>query len=152
MNDSKQRISAAELPRTPRARLRGLVPIAAFAVALSLSLFSGCTGGCSSETEKPSEPEPILDRTKDPEYQQLLKKRREVQSEIVRRAAAITRELEAARAEDPESEKTKELEKRYKAVSDELEKDRIVNMAIIRDRMLREQQDREKADEKKEAK
>lgn len=152
MTDNKTRLVAADLPRVVRARLCWLAPLAAFAFALSLPLVTGCTGGCTSESDKPAEPEPILDRMKDPEYQKLLEKRREGQSEIVKRGAAIERELEAARAEDPESEKTKELEKRRKEVSAELEIDRQVNMGIIRARMLQEKADREKVGAKKEVK
>ena len=57
----------------------------------------------------------------------------------------MRRELEAARAEDPESEKTKELEKQYTEVAAELEKQRIINMAIVRERIEKEQADRAKA-------
>ena len=47
--------------------------------------------------------------------------------------------------EDPESEKTKELEKKYKAAALELEKQRVLNMALIRERINRENAEREKA-------
>jgi len=114
---------------------------AAFAFAATLLALSGCSGGCSREKT----PEPILDRMKDPAYVEQLKERINAQQELAARGSQVLRELEAARAEDPESEKTKELEKRYLAISAELEKQRIINMAIIRERMTKEQADRAKA-------
>jgi len=114
---------------------------AAFAFAAILLALSGCSGGCSREKT----PEPILDRMKDPAYVEQLKERINAQQELAARGSQVLRELEAARAEDPESEKTKELEKRYLAISAELEKQRIINMAIIRERMTKEQADRAKA-------
>ena len=116
---------------------------AALAFAAALLALSGCSGGCSRE--KTPEPEPILDRMKDPAYVEQLKERINAQQELVAQGSQILRELEAARAEDPESEKTKELEKRHAKISAELEKQRIVNMAIIRERMSKEQADRAKA-------
>ena len=114
---------------------------AAFAFAATLLALSGCSGGCSREKT----PEPILDRMKDPAYVEQLKERINAQQELAAQGSQVLRELEAARAEDPESEKTKELEKRYLAISAELEKQRIINMAIIRERMTKEQADRAKA-------
>lgn len=116
---------------------------ATLAFAATLLALSGCSGGCSRE--KTPEPEPILDRMKDPAYVEQLKERINAQQELAAQGSQILRELEAARAEDPESEKTKELEKQYTKISAELEKQRIVNMAIIRERMLKEQADRAKA-------
>ena len=116
---------------------------ATLAFAATLLALSGCSGGCSRE--KTPEPEPILDRMKDPAYVEQLKERINAQQELAAQGSQILRELEAARAEDPESEKTKELEKRHAKISAELEKQRIVNMAIIRERMLKEQADRAKA-------
>ena len=111
------------------------------AFAATLLALSGCSGGCSREKT----PEPILDRMKDPAYVEQLKERINAQQELAAQGSQVLRELEAARAEDPESEKTKELEKRYLAISAELEKQRIINMAIIRERMSKEQADRAKA-------
>ena len=116
---------------------------AALAFAAALLALSGCSGGCSRE--KTPEPEPILDRMQDPAYVKQLKERIDAQHELAAQGSKILRELEAAREEDPESEKTKELEKRYLAISAELEKQRIINMAIIRERIEKEQADRAKA-------
>jgi len=114
------------------------------AFALVASFFAGCSGGCSRAPE-PEAPAPVVDRMKDPEYVGQLKSQLEVQKEITSRASAIYQELEAAREEDPESEKTKELEKKYEAAALELEKQRILNMAIIRERINRENAERAKA-------
>ncbi|MBQ2624806.1 MAG: hypothetical protein IJG18_06885 [Kiritimatiellae bacterium] len=117
---------------------------ATLAFAATLLALSGCSGGCSPE-KKENVPPPVIDRSKDPEYAKVLRERMDAQRETASRGHKILRELEAARAEDPESEKTKELEKQYTEVAAELEKQRIVNMAIIRERMLKEQADRAKA-------
>ena len=110
----------------------GLIEMVASALLIA-SLLSGCSGGCSPE-KKENVPPPVIDRSKDPEYAKALRERMDMQRETASRGHKILRELEAARAEDPESEKTKELEKQ-----------RIVNMAIIRERMSKEQADRAKA-------
>ena len=114
---------------------------AAFVFAATLLALSGCSGGCSREKT----PEPVLDRMQDPVYVKQLKERIDAQHELAAQGSQVLRELEAARAEDPESEKTKELEKRHAKISAELEKQRIANMAIIRERMSKEQADRAKA-------
>jgi len=100
----------------------------AFIAALALS-------GCSREESAADLP----DRMDDPAYVEQLNKQLKAQSELVAQGGKVLRELEAARAEDPESEKTKELEKRHVAITNELEKQRFVNMAIIRERMLQKQ-------------
>lgn len=120
-------------------RLPALLALAAVALAVV---------GCSREAA----PEPIVDRTKDPAYQAKLKGQLQEQREIVKRASAVVAELEAARAEDPESEKTKALEKRHAEMSVELEKNRQVSMAIIRDRMKQELDDRQQVEDKHEKK
>ena len=147
MSKLMTRIASFVASQRVRMRPSALALLGVSTLVAALPFVSGCSGGCSSE-QPTKEPEPILDRTKDPDYIEKLKARHEVQNEIVRRAGAIARELEAARAEDPESEKTKELERRHEEISAELEKDRIVNMAIIRERMQKELSDRAKAKEK----
>ena len=114
------------------------------ALTLVASLFVGCSGGCSRAPE-PEAPAPVVDRMKDPEYVGMLEEKLDAQKEMTARASAIYQELEAAREEDPESEKTKELEKKYKAAALELEKQRVLNMALIRERINRENAEREKA-------
>ena len=114
------------------------------AFALATSFFAGCSGGCSRAPE-PEVPAPVVDRMKDPEYVGMLKEKLDVQKEMTAKASAIYQELEAAREEDPESEKTKELEKKYEAAALELEKQRVLNMALIRERINRENAEREKA-------
>ena len=120
---------------------RAQVLCAMASVAIMLLVLSGCSGGCSREKT----PEPIHDRMQDSAYVDQLKERLDEQQELAVRRNQILRELEAARAEDPESEKTKELEKRNAEITVELEKQRIVNMAMIRERITKEQADRDKA-------
>ena len=124
---------------------RRLLAVCAVAsAATALLVLSGCSGGCSPE-KKENVPPPVIDRSKDPEYAKALRERMDMQRETASRGHKILRELEAARAEDPESEKTKELEKQYTEVAAELEKQRIINMAIVRERIEKEQADRAKA-------
>ena len=118
----------------------------AFAMAL-LSLLGGCSGGCSREQPRPPE-DPVVKRMKDPEYVKQLNELRAAQAEIAKRANAVLSELEAARAEDAESEKTKVLEKKYNDINIELEKNRILSMAVIRDRMQKDAGEEKAAREK----
>ena len=112
--------------------------------ATTLLALSGCSGGCSREKT----PEPILDRMQDPAYVEQLNERLDAQHELAAQGSQVLRELETARAEDPESDKTKELEKRHAEISAELEKQRNSNMALIRERMMKEQADKSKASKK----
>ena len=147
MTDVRSRIAEPLAGLSMRARAAfafapASVCICAF--ALAASFFAGCSGGCSRAPE-PEAPTPVVDRMKDPEYVGMIKEKLDVQKEMTARASAIYQELEAAREEDPESEKTKELEKKYEAAAQELEKQRVLNMAIIRERINRENAEREKA-------
>ena len=108
-------------------------------LAAAVAVLPGCSG-CSREKEKP---QPILDRSQDPAYIAELNKQRDAQKEIAKKLHEVSRELEAARAENPESEKVKELERKEAALTVELEKNRILSMAIIRER--KEQEDRDRA-------
>lgn len=112
-----------------------------------LSLLGGCSGGCSREQPRPPE-DPVVKRMKDPEYVKQLNELRAAQAEIAKRANAVLSELEAARAEDAESEKTKVLEKKYNDINIELEKNRILSMAVIRDRMQKDAGEEKAAREK----
>ena len=114
------------------------------ALMLVASFFVGCSGGCSRAPE-PEAPAPVVDRMKDPKYIEQLKEQFAVQQEIAARGAAILRELEAAREKDPESEETKNLEKKHAAISFELEKQRLLGEALIRERKNREDAERAKA-------
>ena len=114
------------------------------AFALATSFFAGCSGGCSRAPE-PEAPAQVVDRMKDPEYVGMLKEKLDAQKEMTAKASAVRQELEAARKEDPESEKTKELETQYEAIAQELEKQRVLNMAIIRERINRENAERAEA-------
>ena len=107
------------------------------------AVLPGCSG-CSREKEQPK---PILDRSQDPAYLAELNKQLDAQREISKKLHAVSRELEAARAENPESEKVKELERKEAALSLELEKNRILSMAIIRERKQQEDSDRAAAKE-----
>ena len=142
MTKNTIRIAASALaPARALVARRAQVLCAMASVAIMLLVLSGCSGGCSREKT----PEPIHDRMQDSAYVDQLKERIKEQNELAVRRSKLLRELEAARAEDPESEKTKELEKRNAEISVELEKQRIANMAMIRERITREQADRAKA-------
>ena len=147
MTDVRSRIAEPLAGISMRARAAFAFAYAAAcfcALMLVASFFAGCSGGCSRAPE-PEAPAPVVDRMKDPEYVGMLKEKLDAQKEMTARASAIYQELEAAREEDPESEKTKELEKKYKAAALELEKQRVLNMALIRERINRENAEREKA-------
>ena len=75
----------------------------------------------------------------DPAYRAQLESLRAEQSEIAERASAIAKALEAARAEDPASEKTKELEKKHAAVLVEMEAARAKALVAVRNRMLQDE-------------
>ena len=109
-------------------------------LALLASLLGGCTGGCSREQPQPLPPEEaVVKRMEDPVYRSQLESLRAAQSEIAERASAINKELEAARAEDPESAKTKELEKKYAAVLVEMEAQRAKALEVVRNRMQQDE-------------
>ena len=107
-------------------------------------------GGCSREEPQPlSPPEaPVVRRMEDSAYVKQLNDLRAEQSAIAERAGAIQKELEAARAEDPESAKTKELEKKHAAVLVEMEAHRAKALVAVRNRMLQDEADA-KANNKK---
>lgn len=108
--------------------------------AMLLVLVAAALPGCSGGSRE--KPEPILDRSEDPAYIAELKKQRETQRDIAKRLNKARRELEAARAENPESEETKALEKQVKDITIELEKNRIQSMGIVRSRIQQEEKDR----------
>ena len=124
----------------------GFVEMVASALLIS-SLLSGCSGGCSSEKPRPPE-DPVVKRMEDPEYVKQLDDLRAAQKEIAKRTSEALRELEAARAEDEESEKTKELEKKYKATLDEQERLRQLSMTVIRNRIQKDAAEEKAAREK----
>ena len=95
--------------------------------------------GCSDSAREAEPAKPHFDRTKDPEYKKEIDGLRKEQSEILARAGAIERELAEARAADPNSAKTKELEKMQKKVADELETHRARSMLAIREWKQKEQ-------------
>ena len=109
-------------------------------LAIIASLLGGCTGGCSREQPQTTPPEePVVTRMEDPAYRSQLDSLRVAQNEIAERASAIGKELEAARAEDPESAKTKELEKKHAAVLVEMEAQRAKALVTVRNRMLQDE-------------
>ena len=109
-------------------------------LALIASLLGGCTGGCSREQPQPQPPEEaVVKRMEDPVYRSQLESLRAAQSEIAERVSAISRELEAARAEDSESAKTKELEKKHAAVLVEMEAQRAKALEVVRNRMQQDE-------------
>lgn len=124
----------------------GFVEMVAAALLIS-SLLSGCSGGCSSEQPRPIE-DPVVKRMEDPEYVKQINDLRAAQKEIAKRTSEALRDLEAARAEDEESEKTKELEKKYKATLDEQERLRQLSMTVIRNRIQKDAADEKAAREK----
>ena len=108
-------------------------------LALIVSLLGGCTGGCSREQPQQPPEESVVTRMEDPAYRSELENLRAAQNEIAERASAISKELEAARAENPESAKTKELEKMHAAVLDEMEALRAKALVAVRNRMLQDE-------------
>ncbi len=113
----------------------GIIVLIVIVVAAALFII------LSPSAEEP----PILDRNKDPEYIQTLQSQRAEQQKVGSELAKALNELAAAKAEDPNSEKVKELEKKVESARLEVEKNRQVSMAIIRQRMLQEQSDKDKA-------
>ena len=107
-------------------------------LAFLVSLLGGCTDGCSREQPQQPPVEPVVTRMEDPVYRSQLENLRAAQSEIAERASAISKELETARAENPESAKTKELEKMHAAVLGEMEALRAKALVAVRNRMLQD--------------
>jgi len=105
-------------------------------LVLVAATLPGCSG-CSREKSQP-----ILDRMEDPAYNAELKVQLGAQREIAKRLNKVQSDLVAARAENPESEKTKALEKQLIDIYTELEKNRIQSMSIIRSRIQQESEDR----------
>ena len=118
----------------------GFVEMVASALLIS-SLLSGCSGGCSREQTQTPPEESVVKRMEDPVYRSQLESLRAEQNEIAARADAIAKELDAARAEDPESAKTKELEKKHAAVLVEMEALRAKALVAVRNRMLQDEAD-----------
>lgn len=110
-------------------------------LALVASLLGGCTGGCSREQPQQPPEESVITRMEDPVYRSQLESLCAAQSEIAERASAIGKELDAARAENPESAKTKELEKKHAAVLVEMEALRAKALVAVRNRMLQDEAD-----------
>lgn len=145
MLKNSTRVAAHDFALAFAFAVRRLVAPCAMSLAVLLALaLPGCSGGCSRENT-PDAPAPILDRMEDPEYTKLLNECLAEQQKVVARDGKVLRELEAARAENPESEKVKELEKRHAEITAELEKLRTRNMAIVRKRIQQEKDDRAKA-------
>ena len=116
----------------------GLIEMVASALLIA-SLLSGCSGGCSREQTQTPPEESVVKRMEDPAYRAQLESLRAEQSELAERASLIGKELEAARAEDPASEKTKELEKKHAAVLVEMEAARAKALVAVRNRMLQDE-------------
>ena len=115
-------------------------PYRLFMKLVPLALLAALLGGCSREQPQPLPPEEaVVKRMEDPVYRSQLESLRSAQSEIAERASAINKELEAARAEDPESAKTKELEKKYAAVLVEMEAQRAKALEVVRNRMQQDE-------------
>ena len=140
-----------------QAAASSMPPYRLFIKLAPLALLAALLGGCSREQPQ-QQPQPLLPpeeavvtRMEDSAYRSQLESLRAAQSEIAERASAINKELEAARAEDPESAKTKELEKKHAAVLKEMEAQRAKALVAIRNRMLQAEADA-KAGNKKENK
>lgn len=126
----------AKVCQRPCAATRTAVPSIFALLAL---LLGGCSGGCSREQTQTPPEESVVKRMADPAYVKQLNDLRAEQSEIAERASAISKELEAARAEDPESAKTRELEKKHAAVLVEMEAARAKALVAVRNRMLQDE-------------
>ncbi len=90
-------------------------------------------------------PAPILDRNKDPGYIKTLQGQRVEQQKVGGELAKAQQELAAAKEAAADEETVKALEKKVEGAKLEVEKNRQVSMAIIRQRMLQEQAEKEKA-------
>jgi hypothetical protein len=123
---------AAASSKMPRRLFTKLAPLALLALLL---------GGCSREEPQTPPEESVIKRMEDPAYNAQLKSLRAEQSELADRANSVAKELEAARAADPASERTKELEKRHAAVLAEMEALRAKTLVTIRNRMLQDEAD-----------
>ena len=124
----------AKVCQRPCAATRTSVP--AFFALLALLL-----GGCSREEPQTPPEESVVRRMEDPAYNAQLVSLRAEQSELAERANAVAKELEAARAADPASERTKELEKKHAAVLVEMEALRAKALVTVRNRMLQDEAD-----------
>ena len=138
--------SAAMLPRFDGFTETAISLHALALLALvSTTVFTGCSrepAAAPAESAKPA-----YSRVEDPEYKKEIDSLRKAQAEISARAGEIARELEAARAADPNGARTKQLEKKQAAVTAELEKNRALSMAAIRRWKNKEEQANAKAND-----
>ena len=104
-----------------------------------------------SAPEPAHEPKAVVqqdefNRMKDPEYQKAIKEQLDIQHKTAARVHKIATALEEARNEDPESEKTKALQKSYDEALAEVARQREDAQRLVRGRIARELAERETVD------
>ena len=112
----------------------------AIRVALLALLAVSSAAGCRRK-EAPEDPyaEPY-GRLKDAEYTKKLEVQRDEQKDIAKRLVAIRAELEALKDEDTNSPRVVELKRQFRAAEEEMTKNRIISQALVRERILQEQE------------
>ena len=114
----------------------------ACAVAACLGIaVSGCTDDSSSQSAAPAA---VVTRTQDPEYNARLKAANDEQKSLMSELADAREAYEAAKAEDPECERTKELEARVAACDARLKEQRERTVKMVRGRIWKEFEEAEK--------
>ena len=97
--------------------------------------------GCGKEEPEASKPDPYdtqYARMHDPEYLKAIEVKRAEQKAIMRDMAAARRGIAAFKEAHPGEEVPAELTKKLDDAAAELEKNRILSQALVRDRIQRE--------------
>lgn len=131
---------------------KGTLLMIVIAVALLACVVVAIVAALSRRAPEPA-PEPKVEvkqddfnRMKDPEYTKAIKEQLDIQHKTAARVHQIATALEAAKDEDPESEKTKALQKSYDEALAEVAKQREDAQRLVRGRIARELAEREAAD------
>ena len=120
---------------TKRVKTVAIVVIAALvALAVAVALVVASKRGHETPADPYNEP---YARMNDPDYLRQLKAQRDNQREIMRRMVETRREI-AALGDDTNSAKYAELRARLESEAAEIEKNRILSQAIVRERIHRE--------------
>ena len=120
---------------TKRVKTIAIVVLAAL-VALAVAVAFVVASGRGSKPPDDPYNEPYA-RMDDPDYLRQLKAQRDDQKEIMRRMVATRREI-AELGADTNSAKYAELKARLESEAAEMEKNRILSLAIVRERINRE--------------
>ena len=120
---------------TKRGKVIAIVVLAALAaLAVAVALVVAFARGPKTPADPYNEP---YARMKDPDYIRQLQAQRDNQREIMRRMVATRAEI-AALGDDTNSPKYAELRARLESQAAEIEKNRILSQAIVRERINRE--------------